>query len=298
MEGKSAQGLLLLVVLVVCSSNETKGTGEVCCTGFARDVSYPSMNDLRRIDLPIDKNGGTLSLRGYGPKTPGGGSKQKAIKKIVEDKTFGLKNKKKSKTVQKYVKSVEIQAKNMVIDAKKAEMKRAKKEEAKKHEAEMAMLFNTRTENSKENTKDSNQQVDNTISGKELLEDYEYQSSVQALTRSDGVHPMGELTVDQEIEDLRAKINESEKIPVDQAWFDEWVQKNILKNSTAAAKKGSTRIPKKSGKEIFMEAKDLNQFKDDDEVDDNWLQRQNSDSWDSAEYDTSDKKVGLHSDLA
>ena len=174
-------------------------------------------------------------LKGYGPKASASGGKQKAIKKIVEDKTFGLKNKKKSKTVQKFVKSVEIQAKNMVIDAKKAEMKRAKKEEAKRQEAEMAMLFNTRTEGSKNTTKEIDQQLENGMTGKELLEDYEYQSSVQvisspllifwlwydipqALTRSDIDKPLGEITVDQEIEELRAKVNESEKIPIDKQW--------------------------------------------------------------------------------
>ena len=38
----------------------------------------------------------------------GGGSKdKKAVKRVVEDKTFGMKNKNKSKKVQKFVASVE-----------------------------------------------------------------------------------------------------------------------------------------------------------------------------------------------
>ena len=42
------------------------------------------------------------------PKKKDGGKKaEKKVEKIVEDKTFGLKNKNKSKTVQKYIKGVE-----------------------------------------------------------------------------------------------------------------------------------------------------------------------------------------------
>jgi hypothetical protein len=40
------------------------------------------------------------------------GGDQKKVQKIVEDKTFGLKNKNKSKKVQNYVKTVEQQAAN------------------------------------------------------------------------------------------------------------------------------------------------------------------------------------------
>ena len=47
-----------------------------------------------------------------GGKKAGGGKEQKKVQKIVEDKTFGLKNKNKSKKVQNYVKNVEQQAAN------------------------------------------------------------------------------------------------------------------------------------------------------------------------------------------
>lgn len=46
-----------------------------------------------------------------GPKKGGGGESKKTVEKkkekIIEDKTFGLKNKNKSKTVQNYIKGVE-----------------------------------------------------------------------------------------------------------------------------------------------------------------------------------------------
>lgn len=41
---------------------------------------------------------------------------EKEKKKIVEDKTFGLKNKNKSKKVEKYIKSVESQVANKGFD--------------------------------------------------------------------------------------------------------------------------------------------------------------------------------------
>jgi hypothetical protein len=62
---------------------------------------------------------------GGGPKKAAGGQKksaksvQKETKKIVEDKTFGLKNKNKSKKVQKYVQAVEKQAANRALGGEK-----------------------------------------------------------------------------------------------------------------------------------------------------------------------------------
>ena len=54
-----------------------------------------------------------LHLRGGGPKKAGGAKsakqQQAKAKKFVEDKTFGLKNKNKSKKVQQFVKTVEAQ---------------------------------------------------------------------------------------------------------------------------------------------------------------------------------------------
>ncbi|XP_078445130.1 zinc finger C-x8-C-x5-C-x3-H type family protein [Wolffia australiana] len=59
--------------------------------------------------------------------------------KVVEDKTFGLKNKNKSKNVQKYVQSLQ-QAVQPKPDASKAAVKK-KKEEEKAREKELSELF-------------------------------------------------------------------------------------------------------------------------------------------------------------
>jgi len=53
-----------------------------------------------------------LGLRGGAPA--GGGNKAK-VKKIVDDKTFGLKNKNKSRVVQKYVHAVEAQVRTCSV---------------------------------------------------------------------------------------------------------------------------------------------------------------------------------------
>ena len=51
------------------------------------------------------------------PKKPAASKKtvQKVTKKIVEDKTFGLKNKNKSSKVQKYVQTVQKQVDNQML---------------------------------------------------------------------------------------------------------------------------------------------------------------------------------------
>ena len=123
----------------------------------------------------------------------------------MEDKTFGLKNKK-GKAMQKIVKSVEAQARDAVTDKKKAAAAAARKkvhaalnslalvegsrvvlhvprrarsepgragqakEEAERREAEMNLLF-------KPVTKAQTQEPEKTA--KEQMEDYEYQSSIQ-----------------------------------------------------------------------------------------------------------------------
>jgi len=68
----------------------------------------------------------------------------KEKKKIIEDKTFGLKNKNKSKKVEAYVKSVTSQVNNRRDDMKAAELARQKKEEKERAEAakkELLELF-------------------------------------------------------------------------------------------------------------------------------------------------------------
>lgn len=76
-----------------------------------------------------------------------GGSKKaekKLANKIIEDKTFGLKNKNKSKAVQKYIKGVETVAKQRVgldTDKSKEFTDKAEKKKAREEEAFLNSLF-------------------------------------------------------------------------------------------------------------------------------------------------------------
>ena len=82
------------------------------------------------------------------PKKPqGGGSKKaekKAAAKIIEDKTFGLKNKNKSHAVQKYIKGIEQRVNQRVgidVDKQKQYQERAEKKKQKQEEAFLNSLY-------------------------------------------------------------------------------------------------------------------------------------------------------------
>jgi zinc finger CCCH domain-containing protein 15 len=82
--------------------------------------------------------------KGKKKAAPSKKSVQKVKKKIVEDRTFGLKNKNKSKKVQKFVRQVEQAAATTGINSKQArleERRRKQNEKAKKEaEARSAMV--------------------------------------------------------------------------------------------------------------------------------------------------------------
>lgn len=74
-----------------------------------------------------------------GKNVPNKKTEEKKKDKVFEDKTFGLKNKRKSKKVQEYIKNVEQQVYNKSI-RKETEMKFKAKEEKKKKQEEQALL--------------------------------------------------------------------------------------------------------------------------------------------------------------
>ena len=82
-----------------------------------------------------------------GPKKNNANNKkaEKKVDKIVEDKTFGLKNKKKSAAVQKYIKGIENVARQKVglgvEDRSKKYQEKAEKRKAKQEEAFLASLY-------------------------------------------------------------------------------------------------------------------------------------------------------------
>lgn len=80
------------------------------------------------------------------PKKGAGGQSKKALEKkkekAVEDKTFGLKNKNKSKNVQKYIEEVTKQVKGANSRAERLkEEEKKKKKQAKAQEESLKSLF-------------------------------------------------------------------------------------------------------------------------------------------------------------
>jgi hypothetical protein len=74
-------------------------------------------------------------------------TEKKKREKIIEDKTFGLKNKNKSKTVQNYIKGVQQVVKGVggQKDVNKEFQERAEKKKAKEEEAFLNSLYKTVT---------------------------------------------------------------------------------------------------------------------------------------------------------
>jgi len=204
-------------------------------------------------------------LRGGGPK--GGGGKANAkVKKAVEDKTFGLKNKSKSKKVQQLVHSVKKQVEDSMYDKKKQDQhnaRKAKREEEKRREEEERLLFG-KQETAKSGGGDDN----NGQSVKEMLEDYEYQSSISALGK-----PLqtGDGQVEHEIEALRAKIKNDEKEPVTQDWFEKWAEGHLAKLETGMK---WDKVKRLTGKEIFEKGGMGGDVGDDEEAEDSWMSRE------------------------
>ncbi|MCQ2816643.1 MAG: hypothetical protein MJ252_05170 [archaeon] len=84
--------------------------------------------------------------KGGGKKDSGAPKKadKKLAAKIIEDKTFGLKNKNKSKAVQKYIKGIEQNTKQRIgidIDKQKEYQEKAEKKKQKAEEAFLASLY-------------------------------------------------------------------------------------------------------------------------------------------------------------
>ncbi|KAJ1493463.1 hypothetical protein T484DRAFT_2017453, partial [Baffinella frigidus] len=191
------------------------------------------------LQLLASIRGRVRTLRGGAPA--GGGNKAK-VKKIVDDKTFGLKNKNKSRVVQKYVHAVEQQARDAVTDKKKAAMaagKKKAKEEEERRALEMKKLF-VPVEKAAGPEK----------TAKEELEDYEYQSSIQATAE--------------------------EKLPIDFEYFTEWVKKNAAKHKALIQGKKAKRQrqPPKgahTGRVIFETQAEL--VVDDADAESSWMER-------------------------
>jgi len=90
---------------------------------------------------------GSTNSRKMAPKAPVDKKQQAAREKVAVDKTFGMKNKNKSKTVQKYIKSITANMKGESFGTQQAELKEKKDKEAQlQQKAVLASLFNQQTD--------------------------------------------------------------------------------------------------------------------------------------------------------
>eukprot|EP01028_Stygiella_incarcerata_P002825 TRINITY_DN1533_c2_g1_i2.p1 TRINITY_DN1533_c2_g1~~TRINITY_DN1533_c2_g1_i2.p1 ORF type:complete len:352 (-),score=151.89 TRINITY_DN1533_c2_g1_i2:15-1070(-) len=128
-------------------------------------------------------------------------TERKEKEKVIEDKTFGLKNKNKSKKVQKFIKSVAMQVhgqgkKSTAADP--AEAGRLKKEQEKERKKELLKLFKTIP-------KDGEKEKDDKVLEKEMDE----------LMMEDGLP-----TIEALIERERVKL--ASRTPVTEETFQKW----------------------------------------------------------------------------
>ena len=154
--------------------------------------------------------------------TPSVKQLQKKQDKMVEDKTFGLKNKNRSKTVQKYISSISQTVKgsnNPEIKRKLAEAdarKRAKEEKERK-EQEMARLFQDIKMQKEKKTEDNTQELPKVYNE----ETGEYMWQPEDFTAVEHDSRRLEEQLESELEQVRAMPLDT-RTPVTAESFQEW----------------------------------------------------------------------------
>lgn len=163
------------------------------------------------------------------PKKAGGTKAAKAAQKVVEDKTFGLKNKKGAKQ-QKFVQQVQQSVNAAANKGNRGPSKKEMKELQKKQEEEMLALFNAVPKKQNEN---------------------EQQQSTEDLDPDAGP-TFTDIT--QEIEYKRANVVARTKI--DEAVFQAWRSRKLEQRRAAAEEARKERLKRGllTGREIFMDA--------------------------------------------
>ncbi|KAL9647584.1 hypothetical protein ABK040_006940 [Willaertia magna] len=144
-------------------------------------------------------------------------AEQKEKKKLIEDKTFGLKNKNKSKKVQQHIKSVsntvlQVHDKKVKKELEEKEKKKLEKLELKKREQELKDLFRTVDDKKPEEATASS-----SVEGQEGegLEGDELYDQIEQEIRNEE-----ELTIEEIVEIERAKIKSG--TPVTFETFMKW----------------------------------------------------------------------------
>mmetsp|Transcript_25132 Transcript_25132/g.45490 ORF Transcript_25132/g.45490 Transcript_25132/m.45490 type:complete len:281 (-) Transcript_25132:42-884(-) len=234
-----------------------------------------------------------------GKKKPDASKKNQAKKKekLVEDKTFGLKNKKKSKVVQAQIKSVEKSIMNsgdprqrkMEEDRRNAKAGQKMRKKALKDEQDALFGEALMAVSKKKSTNKKEGQVEAkgrdggdegpAKSGTSRAMKLMYQMDAQEAEAKLKEDPNYVRTLEDEIETQRqAKVAELKKsgtgTPVTEATFKVWQEKKRKRKADAARKMVETEMKKKkggkglsvlSGRALYEYKQDL--FKDDEDQD-------------------------------
>eukprot|EP01096_Ripella_sp_DP13-Kostka_P010287 TRINITY_DN401_c0_g1_i1.p2 TRINITY_DN401_c0_g1~~TRINITY_DN401_c0_g1_i1.p2 ORF type:complete len:274 (-),score=160.39 TRINITY_DN401_c0_g1_i1:78-899(-) len=194
-----------------------------------------------------------MSKKGAG----GGGKDKKAIKKVVEDKTFGMKNKNKSKKIQKFVATVEKSASVGAKGGKKGpELSEWDIREAKKKakEAEKLEMFLLGGDTRKKGGKD-----DATVAQLAIVEPEE--------PEEEEIDP--ELPIEEQIEIRRSRIKVH--TPLTLQLFLDWKERKRLEKERQENEQNKRRKAditsgkvQRSGRELFEDS--AAQYEDDEEA--------------------------------
>mmetsp|Transcript_79164 Transcript_79164/g.128276 ORF Transcript_79164/g.128276 Transcript_79164/m.128276 type:complete len:315 (+) Transcript_79164:125-1069(+) len=225
----------------------------------------------------------------------------KKQKQVVEDKTFGLKNKNKSKMVQKFVAEVTAGAKRAGLSKdefmrkeSEAALRTGKKVDRKDREAEMRLLFAPAV--SKKETaaakvakeaaakKAEEEPEEEMITSQEAYNDAKREAD---LAKAEAI--LGEQTDDDvysAIEIERAALRQQGGLtPVTFDTFVAWKERKARERqmrdleATKQMMKQAKEMKGKSGRDLFNQLAALGDslFLDDDEADDDWMVRDQSD---------------------
>mmetsp|Transcript_27443 Transcript_27443/g.53535 ORF Transcript_27443/g.53535 Transcript_27443/m.53535 type:complete len:306 (+) Transcript_27443:200-1117(+) len=233
----------------------------------------------------------------------------KIQKKVIEDKTFGLKNKNKSKVVQGFVAQVTEQAKRAGLSKEEQQRQEqirqaraAKKDEKIAAEKEQALLFNPAAKKKLEAAAKKKAADEAAAAAAKAAEGPEFVSAEEAyleakrqadMDRADAIlGPQADDDLYEKIEMERAEIKKKGGLtPVTFDSFVAWKARKAeerKKQDVADAKlaiAAASKMKGKSGRDMFnaLIAGNADLFLDDDDADDDWMKREKNDDDDEEE---------------
>mmetsp|Transcript_6483 Transcript_6483/g.16088 ORF Transcript_6483/g.16088 Transcript_6483/m.16088 type:complete len:283 (-) Transcript_6483:210-1058(-) len=203
----------------------------------------------------------------------GGGAKaskkaeKKKKEKLIEDRTFGLKNKNKSKVVQKYVNMVEKTVNNpqgrTAANTRKEE-KLAKQEK----EAELALLFKN-VEGDKKKKKSAWDDLKGGKKKEDKPEEEEEEEDIPEVVLVEN---------NDQLRDLENEIDEERKAlppggtPLTLERFMQWKEKRVRQKTKQKIKDGKMKKKVTTGKELFLQNAQI--FVDDEKADNSKYKRE------------------------